>query len=455
MNTNRDFLVIVDCKNGSVVAKRPIRFFNTDKNTSNIFIKLVIPIYVDNDLVEYAELENASNYTVILHVKKPNGNLRTMTANLLEEGLFLVDLSEDYINVNGDYTCEFRIHTTVNEVEEITTSDSFKYTVNKSIVTGLEVDVDEQLDVIQGLIDRMDALEVKVENGTGGSGSGGGSIDIDLSAYAPINSPDFTGDISLGRKANTNIGTNSVALGYNVIADKEYSVALGYSGIASGKYSVALGNTRASGLGSCAVCYNNVASGQYSFVEGYACSSTNLSSHAEGHNTKCQGSSAHTEGYRTTITVNGSYSHAEGGHTTCNAEYSHAEGCGGTCNAEYSHAEGFYTEASGEASHSEGYYTIANGNHQHVQGRCNIEDTENRYAHIVGNGTYDGSYLETRSNAHTLDWNGNAWYQGDLYVGGTSQDDGNKVLSTADIYFDTNGNLCVTIGGVTKKFKPI
>ena len=94
MNTNRDFLVAVDCKNGSVVAKRPIRFFNTDKNTSNIFIKLVIPIYVDNDLVEYAELENASNYTVILHVKKPNGNLRTMTATLLEEGLFLVDLEE-------------------------------------------------------------------------------------------------------------------------------------------------------------------------------------------------------------------------------------------------------------------------------------------------------------------------------------------------------------------------
>ena len=398
MNTNRDFLVIVDCKNGSVVAKRPIRFFNTDKNTSNIFIKLVIPIYVDNDLVEYAELENASSYTVILHVKKPNGNLRTMTATLLEEGLFLVDLSDDYININGDYTCEFRIHTIVNELEEIITSDSFKYTVNKSIVTGLEVDVDEQLDVIQGLIDRMDALEVKVENGTGGSGSGGGSSDIDLSAYAPINSPNFTTAISMGRIGS--VGNNSVALGEEVTA--------------SGK-----------------------------------------SSHAEGWGTTANGYGAHAEGCDTT--ANGNSAHAEGNSTQVFGDFSHAEGCDTTVTVSglSSHAEGSKTEVSGSCSHAEGFFTIASGNFQHVQGRCNIEDTENRYAHIVGNGTYDGSYLETRSNAHTLDWNGNAWYQGDLYVGGTSQDDGNKVLSTADIYFDTNGNLCVTIGGVTKKFKPI
>ena len=405
MNTNRDFLVIVDCKNGTVVAKRPIRFFNTDKNTSNIFIKLVIPIYVDNDLVEYAELENASNYTVILHVKKPNGNLRTMTATLLEEGLFLVDLSDDYININGDYTCEFRIHTTVNEVEEIITSDSFKYTVNKSIVTGLEVDVDEQLDVIQGLIDRMDALEVKVENGTG-------SGNIDLSSYAPINSPDFTGDISMGRIGS--VGNNSVALGEEVTASGKSSHAEGRSTLAIGKYS-----------------------------------------HAEGWGTTANGYGAHAEGCDTT--ANSNSAHAEGNDTQVFGDFSHAEGCDTTVTVSglSSHAEGSKTEVSGSCSHAEGFFTIASGNFQHVQGRCNIEDTENRYAHIVGNGTYDGSYLETRSNAHTLDWNGNAWYQGDLYVGGTSQDDGNKVLSTADIYFDTNGNLCVTIDGITKKFRAI
>ena len=43
-----------------------------------------------------------------------------------------------------------------------------------------------------------------------------------------------------------------------------------------------------------------------------------------------------------------------------------------------------------------------------MQGQFNIEDTADKYAHIVGNGTNDIK----RSNAHTLDWSGNAWYAG-------------------------------------------
>jgi len=53
-----------------------------------------------------------------------------------------------------------------------------------------------------------------------------------------------------------------------------------------------------------------------------------------------------------------------------------------------------------------------------VQGRWNIEDTQGKYAHIVGNGLSSG----TPSNAHTVDWNGNGWYQGDVSCGGTSGD---------------------------------
>ena len=36
------------------------------------------------------------------------------------------------------------------------------------------------------------------------------------------------------------------------------------------------------------------------------------------------------------------------------------------------------------------------------------KDKANIYAHIVGNGTSS----TTRSNAHTLDWKGNAWFAG-------------------------------------------
>lgn len=71
-------------------------------------------------------------------------------------------------------------------------------------------------------------------------------------------------------------------------------------------------------------------------------------------------------------------------------------------------AEGFNTEASGAGSHAENYGTKAIGLHQHVQGRFNIPDSN--LAHIVGNGNSDSN----RSNAHTLDWNGNAWFAGDV-----------------------------------------
>ena len=48
---------------------------------------------------------------------------------------------------------------------------------------------------------------------------------------------------------------------------------------------------------------------------------------------------------------------------------------------------------------------------------------------VVGNGTSDSK----RSNAHTIDWNGNGWYQGDVYVGGTNQDDGEKLAKMSDL----------------------
>lgn len=77
--------------------------------------------------------------------------------------------------------------------------------------------------------------------------------------------------------------------------------------------------------------------------------------------------------------------------------------------------EGEYANvASGKNSHAEGYHTKASGENQHVQGKNNIEDTANKYAHVVGNGESDIA----RSNAHTLDWSGNAWYAGKI-SGGT------------------------------------
>lgn len=106
----------------------------------------------------------------------------------------------------------------------------------------------------------------------------------------------------------------------------------------------------------------------------------------------------------------GDTAHAEGVSTNASGFASHAEGDSTTASGESAHAEGTGTIASSSESHAEGHCTIAASAHQHVQGRYNIEDANGAYAHIVGNGTYHTS----RSNAHTLDWAGNAWYAGSV-----------------------------------------
>ena len=132
-------------------------------------------------------------------------------------------------------------------------------------------------------------------------------------------------------------------------------------------------------------------------------------SHAEGKETKALGNYSHAEGNITL--ASGVASHAEGVGTKARGKGSHAEGFNSHALAQAAHAEGESTRADGSASHAEGINTIALGYGQHVQGKFNIEN-EYKYAHIVGNGSYDA-----RSNAHTLDWDGNAWFAGDVYIG--------------------------------------
>lgn len=175
----------------------------------------------------------------------------------------------------------------------------------------------------------------------------------------------------------------------------------------------------------------NVACGVYSHAEGECTTANGHYSHAEGGATKASGMWSHTEGSATEAI--GEYSHAEGSSTKAIGDYSHAGGDTTTASGEASHTEGASTKASGYAahtegsgteadgdySHAEGVSTKASGDSQHVQGKFNIDDTQNKFAHIVGNGTYNA-----RSNAHTLDWDGNAWFAGDVTVGA-----GNDVLA--------------------------
>lgn len=126
----------------------------------------------------------------------------------------------------------------------------------------------------------------------------------------------------------------------------------------------------------------------------------------------------------------GAGSSAIGVSVLASGDSSHAEGYRTAASGMSSHAEGDSTTASGDYSHAEGSGTTASSQNQHVQGKYNIEDTNNKYAHIVGNGN-----SSTDSNAHTLDWQGNAWYSGKLSQEGTPTE--GKDLTTKK-YVDDN-----------------
>lgn len=155
------------------------------------------------------------------------------------------------------------------------------------------------------------------------------------------------------------------------------------------------------------------AAGNGSHAEGYNCYAWGNGSHAEGNNTLAINNGSHAEGVSTQ--AKGQGSHAEGANTIASTTYAHAEGYNTTASGSSCHAEGSNTVASGFNSHAEGSYTIARAN-QHVEGTCNIEDTEGNYLHIVGNGTT----VNNRSNAYTLDKQGNGTYAGNVTANGGS-----------------------------------
>lgn len=206
----------------------------------------------------------------------------------------------------------------------------------------------------------------------------------------------------------------SMAFGFANECDKEFSYALGYGNKVDGIYAVGIGTKNtSSGSNSTAIGYKTQATGPVSYAEGFGAQATAQDTHAEGRDTVASGQGAHAEG-RDTV-ASGYISHAEGSGSVASGYISHAEGIGTKSTNNGSHAEGGITEANGVASHAEGQKTIANGWGQHVQGLLNIADDENKYAHIVGNGDINTG---ERSNAHTLDWNGNAWYAGNIHAAG-------------------------------------
>lgn len=179
--------------------------------------------------------------------------------------------------------------------------------------------------------------------------------------------------------------------------------------------------------------------GAYALREGYMTEATGNQSHAEGYSTTASGDAAHSEGRGTTATGDWShaegqgteavstYAHAEGYSTHARSTASHAEGYRSNAGGQYAHAEGYSSTASNTAAHAEGWGTTASKAYSHAQnlgtkaasdsqtalGKYNVEDTNGDYALIIGNGTSDSN----RSNALTVDWDGNTTAKGGEFAG--------------------------------------
>ena len=275
--------------------------------------------------------------------------------------------------------------------------------------------------------------------------------------------------------STTASGNYSHAEGSDTNASGWYCHAEGYRTTASGDYSHAEGSWTTASSNSHAEGYRTTASGDFSHAEGCSTTSSGDYSHAEGNSTTASGWFSHAEGNSTT--ASGNYSHAEGDSTIATTRYQHVQGKYNKYEeidkfiiSNYTTTIDIPTEEflSGDSytfDPETGYITITNpitttepvvgkyiildttknGNTNIVYKITSITDTKlnlkiyytsindilGKYAHIVGNGTAKNK----RSNAHTLDWEGNAWYAGDVYVGGTSQDDGKK-LATEEYVFE-------------------
>lgn len=144
--------------------------------------------------------------------------------------------------------------------------------------------------------------------------------------------------------------------------------------------------------------------------------------------------------------ASGQGAHAEGHSTVAFDQGAHAEGDSTLAAGRYSHAEGYSTIASGRGVHAEGYSTVALWNYQHVQGKYN-KVVDNNYADIIGNGSSEIN----RSNAYTLDWDGNAWFAGNIKIGGTGYGDSNaKVINAISNLKDGDGIGSVYTSGANK-----
>ena len=170
-------------------------------------------------------------------------------------------------------------------------------------------------------------------------------------------------------------------------------------------------DTKALGEGAVASGGHTIAVGKYSSARGSHTKALNANAIAEGNTTEARGANSRSDGSGTKAIGGNSY--AGGKDTTASGTNSRSVG-------EDTYAKGNNTVATGKR-------TVATRDNSFVRGEYNIVDEDKKYLDIVGNGD-----IIERSNAYTLDEDGNGWFAGDVTV----NKDGKKYATLYEV-FDT------------------
>lgn len=261
---------------------------------------------------------------------------------------------------------------------------------------------------------------------------------------------------------------NKPDVGYSTIGDGAVSLGMGCQSIANGAFSCGISNTSAAPGAVTEGCSNFAellahAEGLKTVAAPYA--------HAQNMYTKATGEGSTASGYGSE--ASGTYADAGGQETEASAACSHSQNFKTKATAPAAHAQNNQTEASGENSDATGFKTKSKAKNSHTGGEENTTETtavngftegfkntnraprafiaggqwnsttadandslvhgiaasasaaaqrvggkypkgDPKYVEIVGNGKSSSA----RSNAYTLDWDGNAWFMGSVECNG-------------------------------------
>lgn len=384
------------------------------------------------------------------NVTNPNCMQTTTTYGVAtagsEDGKVVINLGGETASPDDEQAVEIDTTFPVKEGDEV-------------IVNLVGADGTGKEPVVIGVVGRGDELQNQINNVTNyfwhdASGAHVSTIDHSVAGNNVLLDSDSL-DIRYGNSDSEADQTVLASFGREVTVGSraagtvgEYSQVYGVDIVASGKYTHAEGK-------------ENTASGNYAHVEGYQNSVAGTYNHAEGSSNTIGSLStgSHVEGYDNEI-IRGELTHVEGGFNESHGPYVHIEGESNYANGRNIHVEGASnTVESGDSggmwtlmhTHVEGHHCISESVNQHVQGRYNVSDAYNVYADIIGNGSYyDGA--EHRSNAYNMDWNGNAEFKGEVYLGGCTPNGEspkpavryNSSLSRSEYY---NGSSWVEVPG--------